>query len=72
MVEESNYEYDENNNLKTIKVSSNEEDDKYAEFTWAEGTKEQALFAKNNMSELAPCDAAPYNFTNEELMKIPE
>ncbi len=72
LVEESNYEYDENNNLKTIKVSSNEEDDKYAEFTWAEGTKEQALFAKNNMSELAPCDAAPYNFTNAELMKIPE
>lgn len=71
-VEESNYEYDENNNLKIIKVSSNEGDDKYAEITWAEGTKEQAMFAKNNINELAPCDAAPYNFTNEELMKIPE
>ena len=72
LVEESTYEYDENNNLKTIKVSSNEENDKYAEITWAKGTKEQALFAKNNMSELIPGDWAPYNFTNEELMKIPE
>ncbi|MBE6783303.1 MAG: hypothetical protein E7536_04765 [Ruminococcaceae bacterium] len=66
------FEYDENNNLKTMKTSDGE----IIEIIWGEGTKKQSLFAKSNLHSFVQIEGNyqydhydfPYYLNNNEII----